>query len=152
MSGGIVSKYGRIGNWYINSTGLYQKYKNDEESYDEYGNFIGSSQNRFIYLGMPGVSKDDLYSVKRYWDQKLQDNETARQNRINNTGETDLNQTEIILRDLYQYLNKSLMSIDVYHYYTSSLAIQMFLDYVQPFIDKYDNGEYESTNLPDTPR
>lgn len=144
MSGGIVSKYGRIGNWYINSTGLYQKYINVEDSYDAQGNFIGSSKNRFIYLGMPGISKTALDNEWNKWEQKLAQNETARQNRINNTGETDMSQTETLLRDLYEYMNKSLMSIDVYHYYTSSLALQMFIDYLQPFIDKYNIGYYIS--------
>ena len=143
MSGGIVSKYGRIGNWYINSTGLYQKYV-AEDAYDGQGNFIGSSSSRFIYLGMPGISKTILDNEWDKWERKLAQNEVARQNRINNTGETDMSQTENLMRDLYEYLNKSLMAIDVYHYYTSSLAIQMFIDYLQPFIEKYDIGYYIS--------
>lgn len=143
MSGGIVSKYGRIGNWYINSTGLYQKYIDADNSYVN-GEFVGSSNNRFIYLGMPGISQAALDSEWNKWEQLLAQNEIARQNRINNTEETDMSQTESLLRDLYEYLNKSLLQYDAYHYYTSSLAVQMFIDYIQPFIDRYNLGYYIS--------
>ena len=73
ISGGIISKYGRIGNWYINSHGLYQKYVS-EESYIN-GEFVGSSKNRFVYLGMPGIKQEDLTRVKNTYDALLAANE-----------------------------------------------------------------------------
>jgi hypothetical protein len=45
ITGGIASKYGRIGNWYINDNGLYQMYEDHQNP----------KNSRFMYLGMPSL-------------------------------------------------------------------------------------------------
>lgn len=50
ITGGIASKYGRIGNWYINDNGLYQIYEDK----------TNPKNSRFMYLGMPSLEKVDI--------------------------------------------------------------------------------------------
>ena len=49
ITGGIATKYGRIGNWYINDNGLYQIYEDKDNP----------KNSRFMYLGMPSLEKVD---------------------------------------------------------------------------------------------
>lgn len=47
-TGGIIARYGKIGNWLISEVGLYQKYTGDD---------LASS--RYMYLGYPGANGED---------------------------------------------------------------------------------------------
>ena len=60
-SGGIVSKYGRIGNWYINSTGLYQKYIHEDQmkTWEAAVTALNVAKN-FLKLDPPLSLKDHL--------------------------------------------------------------------------------------------
>ena len=46
ITGGIATKYGRIGNWYINNDGLYQSYEDINDA----------KNSRYMYLGMPSFN------------------------------------------------------------------------------------------------
>lgn len=61
-TGGIVARYGKIGNWMISDTGLYQRYTKTTEL---------STQNRYMYLGYPGVTDAEINAIKLQYNDQL---------------------------------------------------------------------------------
>lgn len=72
ISAGIATRYGRIGDWFINDTGLYQEYAPAKDikraDYDTQEDYLtaykdAQSKSRFMYLGMPAynaITSDEL--------------------------------------------------------------------------------------------
>jgi len=54
-SGGVIARYGKIGNWMISDSGLYQRYTSSTNS---------SINNRYMYLGYPGVDDSTILNIK----------------------------------------------------------------------------------------
>jgi len=53
-TGGIIARYGKIGNWSISSAGLYQKFTGDTPT-----------NSRYMYLGYPSaVAEDNASALK----------------------------------------------------------------------------------------
>jgi len=48
-TGGIIARYGKIGNWIISSAGLYQKYTGDS-----------LTDSRYMYLGYPSYDSSAM--------------------------------------------------------------------------------------------
>ena len=55
-SGGVIARYGKIGNWLISESGLYQRYTAPANS--------PITANRYMYLGYPGVSDAEINAAK----------------------------------------------------------------------------------------
>ena len=62
-TGGIVARYGKIGNWMISDNGLYQRY--DPKTADDKG--------RYMYLGFPSTeTTEELGALKVIYDAKYE--------------------------------------------------------------------------------
>lgn len=62
-TGGIVARYGKIGNWMISDNGLYQRY--DPKTADDKG--------RYMYLGFPSTeTTEELNALKVIYDAKYE--------------------------------------------------------------------------------
>lgn len=160
ISAGIAARYGRIGNWFINDTGLYQQYINPDDA----------SKSRFMYLGMPTYNEiiperfqDQLGSWKtgfnsyksehssdtnfsrltdveilgRYYQEK-------RQHLIDGTAEEwQPASLEERVKTLGKYLNYSEFGMDVYHFYTFGTAARNVAAFLRRKISTYYGYPYD---------
>jgi hypothetical protein len=53
-TGGVIARYGKIGNWMISSAGLYQKYSQGTQL----------TSKRYMYLGYPNLDKNKLAAIR----------------------------------------------------------------------------------------
>ena len=51
-TGGVIARYGKIGNWLISSAGLYQKYTGST-----------TTTSRYMYLGYPSAALDNIQTI-----------------------------------------------------------------------------------------
>ena len=63
-TGGVIAKYGKIGNWMISDNGLYQRLDSKD----------ADISSRYMYLGFPSAETNDaLKALKIIYDQKYLD-------------------------------------------------------------------------------
>ena len=58
-TGGVIARYGKIGNWLISSAGLYQKYTGST-----------TTTSRYMYLGYPSAALDNIQTIQNNYDLK----------------------------------------------------------------------------------
>jgi len=61
-TGGVIARYGKIGNWMISESGLYQKYTASTGT---------STANRYMYLGYPGIDLKQVSKIKKEYEDLL---------------------------------------------------------------------------------
>ena len=69
-TGGVIARYGKIGNWLISESGLYQKYTDSNTA---------STQNRYMYLGYPGIDVNEVTAIENKYQPVLEAIEYSRQ-------------------------------------------------------------------------
>ena len=128
-SGGIVARYGKVGNWMISSQGLYQKHT-AEVNHPE--------QNRYMYLGYPG--NDINYSII---DEFLAYNEQQRQQAL---GSIKAEYAEKEFEYVGQFA-KMIFEFDPMHYFNYGWPFKIYSDIIIDTLLEYsmvkNNFHYE---------
>lgn len=127
-SGGIIARYGKIGNWIISSSGLYQKYT----SPDGY-----AANNRYMYLGYPCLPQDyenHLNLIRSTYDGYLDLLGVYKQNELD---EFKASQLWDNINSLNKYY-KAIFVYDPYHYFNWGWPLKKLADIIHDALISYD--------------
>ena len=126
-TGGIISRYGKIGNWIISSQGLYQRHVDSN-------NLLN---NRFMQLGYPAKTLQQTLEEHEEWatlKANIEQRKTiARQDIINNLKIKELE----YIRTIYTGPMSDAYTIDPLHYYNDGWAMLWCYEIIQNAIDLY---------------
>jgi len=64
-TGGVIARYGKIGDWVISESGLYQRYTPTDTLASKY-------ENRYMYLGHPGMERDEIKNLRIAYDAQIE--------------------------------------------------------------------------------
>ena len=126
-TGGVIARYGKIGNWMISEAGLYQKHTD-----------AAPDQNRYMYLGYPSEE-----SNQNIIDEFLALNERQREDAILSL------KTEFINKE-FEYIGqfaKMIFQYDPMHYYNYGWPYKRYADIIMDTLIEYytvqNNFHYE---------
>lgn len=126
-TGGVIARYGKIGNWMISQAGLYQKHTD-----------AIPAQNRYMYLGYPSEE-----SNQNIIDEFLTLNERQREDAILSL------KTEFINKE-FEYIGqfaKMIFQYDPMHYYNYGWPYKRYADIIMDTLIEYytvqNNFHYE---------
>ncbi len=122
-TGGIIAKYGKIGNWLISQTGLYQQH------IDEVAN-----QNRFMYLGYSDLDDNTYASINNTYKPTYEAIE-RRRNQVIEEIKAKYRQKEFQL--IGQYYAK-IFEFDPMHYFNQGWPIGLAIDILTLTLGHYD--------------
>ena len=126
-SGGVIARYGKIGNWLISESGIYQKYTAPANS--------PITANRYMYLGYPGVSDSDIAAVKSAYADAITSIETRRQLAINTLTANYLMEAFQVIGEYY----KNIFQLDPMHYFNYGWPYYSFIQAIQSTLDVINN-------------
>lgn len=113
-TGGIIAKYGKLGNWMISDNGLYQRF--DSQTPDV--------ASRYMYLGFPSAeTNESLQALKVIYDQKYLDAYLDYLNKLN---------------QLTVQVHPSIYQLDPIHYWNYGRGLKMAHDILVVTLDRYN--------------
>lgn len=117
-TGGVIAKYGKIGNWMISDNGLYQRNDSADDS-------------RYMYLGFPSAeTNESLQALKVVYDQKYLDAYLDYLNKLN---------------QLTVQVYPSIYELDPIHYWNYARGIKLAHDILVVTLDTYNQPNQEQT-------
>ncbi len=115
-TGGVIAKYGKIGNWMISDNGLYQRLDSKDPDIS----------SRYMYLGFPSAETNDaLKALKIIYDQKYLDVYLKYLDELNAL-------TVNYYPQIYKY--------EPIHYYNYSRDLKMAYDVLVVTLDEYNKN------------
>lgn len=115
-TGGVIAKYGKIGNWMISDNGLYQRLDSKDTDIS----------SRYMYLGFPSAETNDaLKALKIIYDQKYLDAYLKYLDELNAL-------TVNYYPQIYEY--------EPIHYYNYSRDLKMAYDVLVVTLDQYNKN------------
>ena len=131
-SGGVIARYGKIGNWMISSSGLYQKY-------------TGSStitENRYMYLGYCGVKDTDVNNIKAAYAPQIQSLNVRKELSIKDIESRFLSQEFNVVGSYY----KNIYILDPMHYFNCGWPYYSLIQAIQTTLDNLTANDTLETN------
>lgn len=122
-TGGVIAKYGKIGNWMISDNGLYQRLDSKD----------ADISSRYMYLGFPSTETNDaLKALKIIYDQKYLDAYLKYLDELNAL-------TVSYYPQIYLY--------EPIHYYNYSRDLKMAYDVLVVTLDQYNKNGGNLRNI-----
>lgn len=128
-SGGIIARYGKIGNWLISSAGLYQYHQPTHTDPDD-------TDYRYMYLGYADLNPAEINEIKNRYKVTRQALEVRRKLAIETIKTKYVNEE---FRIVGQYYAK-IFQYDPKHYWNEGWPVGIALNVLNAVIDNY-NGE-----------
>ena len=148
-TGGIIARYGKIGNWLISASGLYQRHTKR----DEYGNSLYDTNghimtDRFMYLGYPDIDIERENAIRAKYQGAIDSINAVKQR------ELELEQAKLsqqVVELLGEKYAKQIFTVDPLHYFNYGTATLLVANYLEEckrkFNETYTTSENESEVL-----
>lgn len=146
-TGGIIARYGKIGNWLISSSGLYQRHTRK----DEYGNSLYNNDgylvtDKFMYLGYPDRNMTVERQVRDRYINVIQKIEERKQREIEyKRAEIMAKVVEILGKDYA----KQIFTVDPIHYFNYGWATLEVINYLEDCLIKFEKQYTIGDNIND---
>lgn len=122
-SGGVIARYGKIGNWLISESGIYQKYTAPANS--------PITANRYMYLGYPGVSDAEINAAKSAYASQIASIEARRKMAIDTLTAEYLMEAFQVVGEYY----KNIFELDPMHYFNCGWPYYSYIQAIQATLD-----------------
>ena len=137
-SGGIIARYGKLGNWMISSSGIYQRSTNATGT--------SSTENRYMYLGYPGITDAQLQAATKSYNDVLNKIEQERNIALNNIRAEELINN---IDELSKYY-KQIFALDPMHYFNYFWPLIPYYTAIKAALDAKVETDAERRDLFET--
>lgn len=142
-TGGIIARYGKIGNWLISSSGLYQRHTKK----DEYGNSKDNDghlmTDKFMYLGYPDRDLESEAVIRNKYSDVIDKINERRQREIDYERAIITNKVVDMLGSKYA---KQIFVYDPMHYFNYGWPLLEVVNYLTACIDEFNETFIEGQN------
>ena len=136
-TGGIIARYGKIGNWMISNLGLYQK-KSDGLTYTD---------NRYMYLGFSALTDEEQAIIDAKYGTKYANLEN-RYSMMIRSARSKFRMEEFKVIGQYK---KDIFNVDPIHFFNYAWPVYDIIQALQDTLDWVDdNPEYTTNELINT--
>lgn len=126
-SGGIIARYGKLGNWMISDSGIYQRYTASAGS---------STENRYMYLGYPGINDAQIAEATSEFESLYAQIEQRREVELMNIEATTLIKN---IDELSKYY-KQIFDLDPMHNFNFFWPYYPYLQTLNQVIEESETG------------
>lgn len=126
-SGGIIARYGKLGNWMISDSGIYQRYTASAGS---------SIENRYMYLGYPGINDAQIAEATSEFESLYAQIEQRREVELMNIEATTLIEN---IDELSKYY-KQIFTLDPMHNFNFFWPYYPYLQTLNQVIEESETG------------
>lgn len=142
-TGGIIARYGKIGNWLISSSGLYQRHTKK----DEYGNSRDNDghlmTDKFMYLGYPDRDSESEAVIRNKYSDVIDKINERRQREIDYERAIITSKVVDMLGSKYA---KQIFVYDPMHYFNYGWPLLEVVNYLTACIDEFNETFIEGQN------